>query len=550
MNDWRNRIGLFLVAASFAASVIWILVRPSPGDGAPTDRQEPVVIRFAHVTIHPGIIRAYDDAIRDYEKLNPGVRVVQMPVPIRMWSAWLRTQMVGGNAPDLADMDRGQPDEFLARYFLPLDEWVEQPNPYNVGTELEGRRWRETFINDLRSGRAYRVNLQQVYGIPFTIQTVRLFANANLLREITGSTKVPENYAELIALCHEIEAYSERTGRTILPFAGSVNHTHHYLNRLFGSQTQRLMNEPAVNVHRSFVPIVPEVYMTAYLAYLRGSWSWRDPAVASGLTMMREIAGYTTTGFLQLQRDDSLFQFAQGRALFLPTGSWDADTILAGVPFPMAILPVPLPTTDDGVRGSLTLGPISDLSETPGNAVGVARSSRHPEIAVDFLRYLTSQPVSRRVMQDSNRLSSILGVAPPESIAGFAPRLHGFPLGFHPGLTPEGSEAERVYRSLLHRLVSRGGSVEDFTDAIERVFPAAIMADLRRFNATARETSRVDDALLVAGWVGPEAKEATTSRRLDLMLETQTLRELAAAQAEWATANAQLSSQTPAAKAP
>lgn len=549
MSGWRNRIGLILVAASFVASAIWILVRPRAGDGAPETGEAPVVIRFAHVTIHPGIIRAYDDAIRGFEKLNPGVRVVQMPVPIRMWSAWLRTQMVGGNAPDLADMDRGQPDEFLARYFLPLDTWVDQPNPYNAGTELEGRRWRETFINDLRSGRAYRVNLQQVYGIPLTIQTVRLFANASLLREITGSTKPPENYAELIELCGEIEAFSARTGRAILPFAGSLNHTHHYLNRLFGSQTQRLMNEPAVNVHRTFAATVPEIYMTAYLAYLRESWNWRTPAVASGLTMMREIAGYTTTGYLQLQRDDSLFQFAQGGALFLPTGAWDADTVLAGVPFPLAIMPVPLPAPDDGVRGSFTLGTISDLTEAPGNAVGVARTSRNPEVAVDFLRYLTSLPVSREVMHASNRLSSVLGVPPPESIAGFAPRLHGFPLGFHPGLIPEGSEAERVYRSLLHRLVSRGGSVEDFTTAIERAFPAAVMADLRRYNTTARETSRVDDALLAAGWIGPQTRDTPTSRRLDLMLETQTLRELTAAQAEWA-ANAALSSHEPDAETP
>ncbi len=529
MSGWRNRIGLALVAVSFVASGIWILVRPRAEDRTPEMDKAPVVIRFAHVTIHPGIIRAYDEAIRGFEKLNPGVRVVQMPVPIRMWSAWLRTQMVGGNAPDLADMDRGQPDEFLARYFLPLDAWVEQPNPYNAGTELEGRRWRETFINDLRSGRAYRVNLQQVYGIPFTIQTVRLFANVGLLREITGSTKPPENYAELIELCRTIEEFSARTGRTILPFAGSLNHTHHYLNRLFGSQTQRLVHGPTVDVHRTLAPTVPENYM----AYLRGNWNWRTPAVESGLTMMREVAGYTTTGFLQLQRDDSLFQFAQGRALFLPTGSWDADTVLAAISFPLAIVPVPLPDASDGVRGSFTLGPISDLSETPGNAVGVARSSRNPEVAVDFLRYLTSLPVSREVMHASNRLSSVLGVPPPESIAGFAPRMHGFPLGFHPGLIPEGTEAERVYRSLLHRLVSHGGSVEDFTTAIEQSFAAAIKADLRRFNTTARETSRVDDALLIADWAGPKTTDAAASRRLDLLLETQTLRELAAAQAEW-----------------
>ena len=75
--------------------------------------------------------------------------------------------------------------------------------------------------------------------------------------------------------------------------------------------------------------------------------------------------------------------------------------------------------------------------------------------------------------------------------------------------------------------------MEAFTAEMERAFPTAIRADLRRFNATARETSRVDDALLVADWAGPDAREPATARRLDLLLETQTLRELAAAQVEW-----------------
>jgi len=533
MSKWLNRVGFCLIAASFVASGIWILVRPRAGEDSTEAGRIPVVIRFAHTTIHPGIIRAYDEAIRDYEKAHPGVRVVQVPVPIRMWFSWLRTRMVGENAPDLAEMDRGQPDEFLTRYFLPLDAWVDRPNPYNIGTELEGRSWRESFVNDLRSGRAYRVNLQQVFGIPLTTQTVRVFANANLLREITGSTKPPENYTELIDLCRKTEEFSARTGRSVLPFAGSANHTRHLINRLFASQVQRLTYGPAMDVHRTFATIPSEVSMMAYMAYLRGSWNWRGPAVASGLSMMREIGGYTMTGFLQLQRDDSLFQFAQGRALFLPTGSWDADTLLGVARFPLVILPVPLPAAADAGRGSFMLGPVSDLSETPGNSIGLARTSQHPEVAIDFLRYLTSQPVSRRVMHASNRLSSILGVPPPESIAGFAPQVHGFPPGFHPGLVPEGSEVERVYLALLHRLVSRSGSVEAFTDDIERAFPAAILADLRRFNTTARETSRVDDAQLAAGLVGPEARNAATVRRLDLLLETQTLRELTASQAEW-----------------
>src|SRR5688572_6661832 len=129
--------GLGLLAVAFAASAVRVLTRRENV----AMRGSEVTLRFAHVSIHPGVIRAYDRAIRDYERLHPGIHVEQVPVPLRLWGPWLRTQMIGGTAPDLADMDRGQNDEFLARYFQPLDAWLSQPNPYNSGTDLSATPW-------------------------------------------------------------------------------------------------------------------------------------------------------------------------------------------------------------------------------------------------------------------------------------------------------------------------------------------------------------------------------------------------------------------------
>ncbi len=522
-----NQIGILLLLAVFGLASWRMAERMWRGA---SHGGEGVLLRFAHVTIHPGIIRAYDEAIRDYEKLHPGVRIEQVPVPLRVWPAWLRTQMIGGTGPDLADMDRGQPDEFLARFFLPFDPWLDDANPYNAGTPLEGLSWRRTFVDGLSNRPGYRPGLQQVFGIPLTVATIRVFANADLMREVGGGDAPPRDYGEFMKLCEAVDAYSRRTGRPIVALAGSSTHTLPLLTRLFSSQTQTLSRE--INPRRTLA-LRPR---DAALAYLRGDWSWRTPAVADGLELIREVGRHTVEGFVQLQREDSLFHYSQGRALMLATGSWEADTLMAEAPFRHVVFPIPIPRAGEGRFGANVLGPPSELAVSPGNAVGVSRGTRHPEIAVDFLRFLTSRDVSRKVMGDSNRLSATAGVEPPESIAAFAPMAEGYPAGFGPEFSDVSGtgagDAARIYRSYLHELVSLGGSVEGFTRTMEARFGPAVTADLRHSVRDSARNGALEDAILAAARLGPDQSARSVARRLRMM-EAQTQRELDAAEASY-----------------
>ena len=141
------------------------------------------------------------------------------------------------------------------------------------------------------------------------------------------------------------------------------------------------------------------------------------------------IDKYGPVGSASFSFDEAFNVMAQGKAYSYITYNFFRtaydDPSKSAVVGKVEIMPVPLPTADDALRGVFTLGPASDLTETPGNSMGLARTSRNPDVAMDFMRYLTSQPVSKQVMHASNRLSTIVGVPPPESIAGFAPRTHG-----------------------------------------------------------------------------------------------------------------------------
>jgi len=515
-------VGLGLLLACFAFSAARLFLRPT----APLRAAGDVVhLRFAHVTLHEGVVAAYDEAAREYERLNPGVRVEQILVPLKLWPSWLRTQMIGGTAPDIADMDRGHGDEFVARHFLPLGAWTEQPNPYNAGTALEGVAWRDTFIDGLSNAPAYRPAMQQVYGIPHAVGISRVFANADLLRTINGTIEPPRDYAAFMALCARIRAYAQKHGLPLVPIAGSQGHAPPILRHLFSSQTQRLALE--INPYKSLETVPRDVA----LAYLRGDWRWDRPAVLAGAGIVGEVGRQFVAGFSQLRREDSMLHFAQGRAVMLATGSWEADTVRLQAPFELAVFEVPVPGRDDPRFGRNVLGPVSELGVPPANAMGVSRSSPHAERAVDFLRFLTSLPGAQRATARGNRLSSVLGVVSPPEMEAFAPLEEGWPAGFScelTGVAPGGGgECVRVYQSHFHELVGPRGSPERFARAMDRDFEAAVRADLSAALADGLRNSRTDDGALVGFRFSGDPSDAARASRL---LEGQTFRELEAAQ--------------------
>lgn len=515
LRHFARYLGLSLLVIAFVASVVQVFRTMSRDRGEDTSG---IRLRFAHVTIHPGIIRAYDEVIREYEALHPGVYVEQVPVPLRLWNSWIRTQMVGGTAPDLVDMDRGQEEEFLARYFLPLDPWLESPNPYNADSPLAGMPWRETFVDGLNNLPAYRPNLRAVYGIPLTLATTRVFANADLLEELTGSTEPPEDYESFVAICEKIQQAANQAGRSVVPLAGSNTHALPLLNHLYSSQTQRI----ALDLQR--VPTLLPTPLEGVLAYLRGEWNWNSPPVRDGLAIMEEVANFFVEGFTQLQRDDSLFHFTQGRAVMLASGSWEADTVISQTPFRLIAFEVPLPRPGTGRFGANVRGSVSEIALPPGNAVGVTREGPHHDLAVDFLRFLTSYRVAEQVMRESNRLSCIIEVPPSEVMAAFRPIEDGYPGGY-PAEFWNFREAARVYRSELHELFGSRGSTERFAARMDSVFPVAVRQDLRLVLRDARRRSQVEERRLLGNLAQSEK-----GQEISELLESQTLRELEAAQ--------------------
>jgi raffinose/stachyose/melibiose transport system substrate-binding protein len=476
--------GFLLLLGCFAYSLLGVFgrEREARADNVRT-------ITFAHWQLESGIREALDVLARDYEALHPDVRVRQIAIPERIYPQWIRTQLVGGTASDIIQLGIGMDDEIAARYFLPLSKEVEAPNPYNSGTELAALAWRDTFLDGMNGGWGYRGNLLDYYGVPLSMFTTRVYYNRSLWRLVLGDTPEPADYEAFLRVCERVREHSERHGVTLLPIAGSRANGPMLVDKLFHSQTQRLYQE------LNLLPHLRPGGADIGLGLLRGDWSLRHPGFLDALAIAREVGGFLQPGYQSLGREDATFYFIQSRALMIATGSWDSPSFRAQAPFEIGVFDVPLPTRDHPRYGRNTLGPLSEAEIGTGLSFGITRLSRDADLALDFLRFVTSRAGNARFSEISGWLPSVIGVEPAPEIAPFLPVADGYVNGFDINLNYVGSDSRRVIDAAQNTLIGPAGGVERFVGVLERELPAAIRQDLERLVRDSRHNLSRQDVI-------------------------------------------------------
>ncbi|MFZ9683603.1 MAG: carbohydrate ABC transporter substrate-binding protein, partial [Cephaloticoccus sp.] len=145
----RQIAGILLALAAYGVAAYIVLTRP----GTVLSDDGRVTIRIAHWQIEEGPPAAMDALIERYEELNPHINVEQVMVPGNVYKQWLRTQLIGGESADIIEFGSfiGGVSDIPPRFFDPISSYLEESNPYNVGTPLEGVRWRDTFVDGLNT---------------------------------------------------------------------------------------------------------------------------------------------------------------------------------------------------------------------------------------------------------------------------------------------------------------------------------------------------------------------------------------------------------------
>lgn len=459
---------VWLIAGGlYALTALVVMLRP----GAVLSTDDRTVIRICHWQVEAGPREAIDAIIARYEELNPDVRVVQIAVPGTAYTRYVRTQLIGGIAPDLIEFS-GASSDIVPRFFEPISNYVAEPNPYNVGTPLEGMSWRDTFIDGLNTPASYIDRLSNYYSITMCVVTLRLFYNPELLEKVTGSREPPRTYEDLRRIQDQVSEYSAREGRRIALYAG-CNFTGEIV-------AEQLLSRAGIGVtfdldrYREQGPKGPQMAQE----YLRGNWDFYTPALYSALENSRDAARFMRPGFQQMDRDAATQEFLRGQALMIVTGTWDATSLKTMAPFEVGVDYIPWPAMSDNSKaGRYYWSPVSDGEANTSMPFYLNKMSAHKKEAMDFMRFATSYEGNTIWMKKSGWNPSIREVELLEDLKIFQHQFSGY-MGRTSFMKGFGVETQEVWQRQIHNLTAVNGGVEKFLNAFKQEYPAALRKDL------------------------------------------------------------------------
>lgn len=392
-----------------------------------------ITLRIGHWQLEGGVRAAFevlaDDYAKQYEAAHPGVklRVLQEAIPESIYGQWVSTQLMGGTAPDMVEIGLGLPSNiwlaYLNRYFHTMTPYVNRPNPYNKGTDLENTPLRMTVLDGMRS--CYYPELQEYMSLPLAQFGVRVFYNRDLLKKLTGRDVPPEDWRTFKAVCDEIAKQEYAPGKHYVPIASSKYHmpTWEYMFADVITSTANRKLDESYDLWSG----TDEVF----LAIMTGRINFDEPVFRARFELVRSVTDCFQTGWMGVSRDEAVFLFAQQHAVFIATGTWDVQSLAQQAEgfFSVGTMNFPMPTADDPLYGPLVEGPLFE-SISAGFPFGVTRTSKHPELARDFLLYLMGRPANEKLNSIIGWIPSIRGAKVAPILEPFRPRLEGVVGGF------------------------------------------------------------------------------------------------------------------------
>lgn len=379
-------------------------------------------LRIGHWQLEAGVRDAFRELAAEYGRLHPDVRIVQDAIPESTYGQWMTTQLMGGTAPDMIQCGLGVPPHLMLQYFnrymVPLSRYASQPNPHNKGTDLEGIPLQSTYKDGMIN--SYIPELQQYMLIPLSQFGVRIFYNRNLLRKLTGRESPPADFRAFLDVCRQIRSQADASGQPYTPISGSKYHI---------GMWESFMGDPLTFPLHRVADFNRDAFVGSdelYVAFKAGRLNFDHPAIVAKFRMLRAITEQFQPGFTGLGRDEAVFLFAQQRAVFITTGTWDARGLQeqAEGEFEVGVMDFPMPARDDSEFGAVIEGPIYERPSA-GFAFAVTRTCKYPEVAADFLLFLASQRQNEKLNRIIGWIPAIRGADLDPLLRAFEPHLQG-----------------------------------------------------------------------------------------------------------------------------
>ncbi|MFE9206953.1 N-acetylglucosamine/diacetylchitobiose ABC transporter substrate-binding protein [Micromonospora sp. NPDC007230] len=134
--------------------------------------------------------------------------------------------------------------------------------------------------------------------------------------------------------------------------------------------------------------------------------AWRDPAMVAAVEAIYQLVdrGFFLPGSEALSHTEAQNAWCQGKAAFIPCGSWLESEQKAVTPagFDMVVAPMPALSSSDKLPGTAIQGAASESFIVPTKA-------KNPYGAMEFLRTLVSRPAAKKFAELAATLPSTAG---------------------------------------------------------------------------------------------------------------------------------------------
>jgi hypothetical protein len=199
--------------------------------------------------------------------------------------------------------------------------------------------------------------------------------------------------------------------------------------------------------------------------------------------VLYDICRQFNTGFMASKRDQPISLFAQGKAAMIATGSWEAGSLYreveAGGEFEIMVFDFPISEPDDPLYGEyLRLRP-TEAGLQSGFPMGITRFSRHPDVALDFLHFLTSRKINEELNLRFRWFPAIRGAKTDEVLAAFEPKVEGVYMAYSTTHLSPGAGTTLSYEQLFAAYIGQ----DEPTEGEYRDFLALCLGDRGTFGA-------------------------------------------------------------------
>jgi raffinose/stachyose/melibiose transport system permease protein len=296
-------------------------------------------------------------AARDYEKIKPNVKV----------NLWLdprvgdkvRVRILEGSFFETTNVQINFWPVVHNGDVVQLDKYLDGPSWDTVDSSGKPVKWKDTFLPGALDTMSED---GKHYGIPLGYYASVIWYNKKIFRE--HGWKPARTWDELFALCDQIK----KAGIAPMAFQGRYPY---YALPFYDAATYQLAG-PAQWMARQ------------YLA----PGSFTDPASVQAIEWTRKLARDAfQPGALGMSHTEAQLQFFLGHTAMIPCGAWLKSEMKGKIP-------------DDFELGCFNL-PIPDHCKGDPTAVKIGvepfiffNKSAHPEVAIDFIRFMTSKKMA------------------------------------------------------------------------------------------------------------------------------------------------------------